>query len=41
VIPVAFALSLAGVRRNSERAYGLAGTIISGADAVLVVLMWS
>lgn len=37
MIPVAFGLSLAGLLKNSERAYGLAGTIISGAAAVLVI----
>ncbi len=37
VIPLAFGFSLAGLLRNSYRAYGLAGTIISGAAAVLVI----
>jgi len=36
-IPLAFGLSLVGLRRNSYRAYGIAGTIISGAAAVLVI----
>jgi hypothetical protein len=36
-IPLAFGLSLAGLLKNSHRAYGLAGTIISGATAVLVI----
>ena len=36
-IPLAFGLSLAGLLKNSYRAYGLAGTIISGATAVLVI----
>ena len=37
VIPVAFGLSLAGMLKDSYRAYGLAGTIISGAAAVLTI----
>jgi hypothetical protein len=36
-IPLAFGLSLAGLLKDSYRAYGLAGTIISGAAAVLTI----
>lgn len=37
VIPFAFGFSLAGMVKDSYRAYGLAGMVISGTAAVLTI----
>ena len=37
MIPLAFGLSLAGLLKSSDRGYGLAGAIISGATGALAL----